>query len=92
MAEAGLQAQESLLDLREAPGTLRAAVQAGRCDRGGHGLLDELVHALARVPVQAGLGEQGGDALEAGFVAVPVAVCGVWREKSRGLVSGCTFE
>lgn len=35
-AEAGFEAQESLLDLRESPGALSAAVQAGRGDGGGH--------------------------------------------------------
>lgn len=83
MAEAGLQAQESLLDLGEAPGVLRTAVQAGRCDRGGHGLLDELVHPLARVLVQARLGEQRGDALEAGFVAFSVTACGLWMGEEQ---------
>ena len=76
-AEAGFEAQESLLDLRESPGALSAAVQAGRGDGGGHGLLDEVVDPLARVLIQARFGKQSGDALEAGFVAFLVTVCGV---------------
>lgn len=69
------------MDLRESPGALSAAVQAGRGDGGGHGLLDEVVDPLARVLIQARFGKQSGDALEAGFVAFLVTVCGVWREK-----------
>ena len=61
--------------MRESPGALGAAVQAGRGDGGGHGLLHEVVHALARVVVQVGFGQQSGDALETGFVTFSVAVC-----------------
>lgn len=78
-AEAGFEAQESLLDLRESPGALSAAVQAGWGDGGGggRGLLDEFVHPLTRILVQARFGKQSGDALEAGFVAFLVTVCGI---------------
>lgn len=71
------------MDLREGPGALRTAAQARRGDGGGHGLLDEFVHALTSVLIQSGFGKQGGDALQAGFVAFFVTVCGVWREKGR---------
>ena len=80
-AEAGLEAHESLLDLRETPGALAATVQAGWGDGGGHGLLHEAVHPLARVLIQAGFGKQRWDALEAGFVAFSVTVCGIWKDK-----------
>ena len=66
-----------MLDLRKSPGALSAAVQAGWGDGGGRGLLDEVVHPLTRVLIQAGFGKQSGDALQAGFVAVSVTVCGV---------------
>ncbi len=79
--EAGFEAQKFLLDLREGPGALSATVQAGRSDSSGRGLLDEVVHALTRVLIQARFGKQSGDALKAGFVAFSVAVCGVWRRK-----------
>lgn len=77
-----------MLDLRESPGALGAAVQAGRCDCAGHGLLDEVVHAPARVLVQAGFGQQSGDPLETGFVTLSVTVCRVWREKIGDMISG----
>lgn len=80
-AEAGFEALQPLLDLGESPGAVSAAVQARRGDGGGHGLLDELVDPLARVLVRAGLREQSGDALEAGFVALSVTVCRVWKRK-----------
>lgn len=51
------EALEFLLDLRKGPGGLCAAVQAGWGDGGGHGLLDEAVHPLACVLIQAGFGE-----------------------------------
>lgn len=65
--------------MRESPGALSAAVQAGWSDGGGRGrgLLDELVHPLARVLIQARFGKQGGDALETGFVAFSVTVRGI---------------
>lgn len=74
-AEVGFEALESLVDLRESPGALRAAVQAGWRDVGGHGLLDEILHFLARVLIQGRFGKQSGDAVEAGFVTFSVAVC-----------------
>lgn len=74
-AEAGFEAHESLLDLRETLGGLGTAVQASWCDGGGHGPLDKVGHPLARVLVQAGFGKQRRDALEAGFVAFSVTVC-----------------
>lgn len=61
--DAGSQALESLLDMWERSGALSAAIQAGRGDGGGGGLLDEVVHPLARVLIQAGFGQQSGDAL-----------------------------
>ena len=76
-AEAGFETEESLLDLRESLGVLSAAVHAGWGDCRGHGPLDEVVNPLARVLVQARFGEQSGDALEAGFVAFLVTVCGI---------------
>lgn len=77
-SDAGLETLKSLLDLRQSPGALCATVAAGRGDvGGGRGLLDELVHALARVLIQARFGEQCRHALEAGFVAFPVTVCGI---------------
>ena len=80
--EAGFEHLQSLLHLREASRVLGTAVQAGRRDGRGHGLLHEVGHPLARVLAQAGLREQRGDALEAGFVAFSVAVCGLWRKNS----------
>lgn len=55
--EAVFDALEFLLDLGEGPGALCAAVEAGWGDGGGHGLLDEAVHPLARVLIQARFGE-----------------------------------
>ena len=69
------------MDLREGPGALSAAVQAGGGDSGGHGLMDVVFHPLARVLIQACFGEQSGDALQTGFVAFSVTFCGVWRDK-----------
>ena len=69
--------------MRECPGGLGAAVEAGRGDGGGQGLLDEVVDPLARVPAQAGVGKQSRDALQAGFVALFVTVCGTWGKKAR---------
>lgn len=62
--------------MRKRPGSVRAAVQAGWGDGGGHRLLDEVVHPLAHVLIHAGFGKQRGHALQAGFVAVFVTVCG----------------
>lgn len=81
-AEAVFEALESLLDLRESSGALDAAVEAGRGDGGRHGLLDKVVHLLARVLTKARFGEQSGDTLEACFVAFPVTVCGIWRREN----------
>lgn len=63
----------------EGHGALSAAVQAGWGDGGGYGLLDEVIHQLARVLIQTRFGEQSGDALEAGFVAFSVTVWGIWK-------------
>lgn len=76
-AQAGLEAQQPLLDVGESPGGLRAAVEAGRVDRGGHGAPHKVAHPLARVLVEAALREQGGDPLEALFVTFSVTFCGV---------------
>lgn len=84
-AEAVFEALESLLDLREGSGALDAAVEAGRGDCGRHGLLDKAIHLLARVLTQTRFGEQGGDTLQAGFVAFPVTVCGIWRRGNNCL-------
>lgn len=78
-ADAVFEALESLLDLREGSGALDAAVEAGRGDGGRHGLLNKVIHLLTRVLTQACFGEESGDALEAGFVAFPVTVCGIWK-------------
>lgn len=69
------------MDLRESPGALSAAVQAGWGDGSGRGLLYKLIHPPTRVLIQARFGKQSGDALEAGFVTFFVTVCGIWREK-----------
>lgn len=78
--ETGSEALEPLLDLREGSGALGAAVQAGWDDSGGHGLLDEIIHPLARVLIQARFGKQSGDALETRFVAFSVTVSGIWKK------------
>lgn len=65
------------MDLRKSPGALSAAVQAGWGDGGGHGLLDEVVHPLARVLIHVHVGKQSRNALETGFVAISVTVCGI---------------
>ena len=83
-AEAGLEAQESLLELRQGSGALGAAVLTGRGDGRRRGLLDEVVHPLAGVLVQVGFGKQSGDALEARFVAFLVALCGAWSRGEDG--------
>lgn len=80
-AEAVFVALESLLDLREGSGALDAAAEAGRGDGGRHGVLDKGIHLLARVLTKARFGEKSGDALEAGLVAFPVTVCGIWKRE-----------
>ena len=81
VAQAGFEVHESLLDLGESHGALGTAVAAGRGDGGREGLLDELVDALARALVHAGLGQQSGHAVQARFVAFFVAVRGIWWRK-----------
>lgn len=80
------------MDLRESLLALGAAVQAGGCDGGGHGLLDEVVHSLARVLIQVGFGKQRGNPLEASFVAFFVTVCRVCMEKIGDLIRGVTLN
>lgn len=76
-AEAGFQALESLFNARESQGALSAAVQAGWGGGDGHGASDEVADPLTRVLLQARFGKQSGDALQTGFVAVSVTVCGI---------------
>lgn len=52
-AEAVFEALKSLLDLREGSRALDAAVEAGRGHGGRHGLLDKVIHLLARVLTKA---------------------------------------
>lgn len=73
-AKAGFEAQQSLLDLGESSGALGATVLTGRGDGRRHRPLDELVHPQTGVFIQVGFGEQGGDPLEASFVAFFVTV------------------
>lgn len=91
-AQSGLEAHDFLLDLRESPGALGAAVEAGRGDGGGRGAPDEVVDPLARVPVHARVGKQSRNALEAGFVAVSVTVCWVWTDTQQRLIVGSLFR
>lgn len=67
-ANVGFEAQESLLNLGESPGALGTTVLTGWVDGRRHGLLDEVVHPLARLFVQVRFGDQSGDPLQAGFV------------------------
>lgn len=71
-AEAGFDAQESLMDLRQSHRGLGAAVQAGWGDGGGYGLLDKFIDALVCVWIQVGLGKQNRDAFEARLKTFPV--------------------
>lgn len=60
---------------RKAVGALGAAVLASRGGVSRHGLVDEVVHSLARVWIQVGFGQLSGDALKTDFVTFSVTVC-----------------
>lgn len=63
------------MELREGPGVLGAAVQAGRDAFRRQRPLKEVIDSLTRFLIHVGFGEQSGGALETGFVTFSVTIC-----------------